>query len=178
MINNKTLSCNGKGFNFHILAYKNTVIMNKLQYLLRKLESHIPNLEKSSPVVSQSTIGWQIDHSLLVFNGVIEDLKNSNAENYRWKFNKIRLLIQITNKIPRGKVRVPKAVKPIDIATPGDLRAKLELARKNLADMQSLPANSYFTHPFFGDLNLKAAIWFLKLHTKHHLKIIEEINKL
>ncbi|MCF6133187.1 DinB family protein [Flavobacterium wongokense] len=150
--------------------------MNKLKNLIQELESHIPNLEKSNPTVSQSTIGWQIDHSLLVINGVIDELKNSNPENYKWKFNKIRLLIQITNKIPRGKVRVPKVVKPIDIATAEDLTSKLELAKRNIDAMATLAANSYFTHPFFGDLNLKRTIWFLKLHTNHHLKIIRDIN--
>lgn len=152
--------------------------MKKLQLILDQLESHIPDFKKTSPAVSNATIGWQIDHSLLVINAVVDELKNSNPENYKWKFNKIRLLIQITNKIPRGKVRVPKSVKPVAIASIEELKAKFELARKNIADISTFPANSYFTHPFFGDLKLKSAIWFLKLHTKHHLKIIEDINRL
>lgn len=151
--------------------------MNQLQQLLNQLENHIPNHEKTNLIVSQSTIGWQIDHSLLVINAVIDELKNSNPENYKWKFNKIRILIQIINKIPRGKVKVPKSVNPVDVATIEDLKTKLEIARKNIANISTLPAKSYFTHPFFGDLNLKAAIWFSKLHTKHHLKIIEDILK-
>ncbi len=152
--------------------------MNELHTIIARLESHIPNHEQSDPTVSQSTIGWQIDHSLLVINGVIEELKNSDPENYKWKFNRIRLLIQITNKIPRGKVRVPKSVKPIDVASVENLTSKLELAKKNIAEMTTLSPNSYFTHPFFGDLNLKTTIWFLRLHTNHHLKIIEDISKL
>ncbi|QBZ98990.1 DinB family protein [Flavobacterium sangjuense] len=149
--------------------------MTKLQLILDQLGSHIPDFEKTNPVVSQSTIGWQIDNSLLVINNVVDRLKDSDSKNYKWKFNKYRILIRITNTIPRGKVRVPKSVKPIDVATIEELKTKLELARKNIADIPTLPANSYFTHPFFGDLNVKPAIWFLKLHTKHHLKIIEDI---
>lgn len=151
--------------------------MQQLQRLINQLEYYIPEFEKSNTTVSHSTIGWQIDHSLLVINGVINELKNSNPDNYQWKFNRIRLLLQITNTIPRGKVRVPKAVKPIDVASIEDLTAKLNLAKKNISDMQQLPAKSYFTHPFFGDLKLKSAIWFLKLHTNHHLKIIKDILK-
>jgi hypothetical protein len=151
--------------------------MKQLINIINELEANIPYHEKTNPTVSQSTIGWQIDHSLLVINSVIDQLKNSNPDNYNWKFNKYRVLIQITNKIPRGKVRVPKSVKPIDIATLEELKAKLELAKKNIADMASLDAKSYFTHPFFGDLKLKSAIWFLKLHTDHHLKIIKDIHK-
>ena len=151
--------------------------MKKLQSIIAQLESHIPDFEKTNPAISTSTIGWQIDHSLLVINSVIDQLKVSNPENYKWTFNKYRILIGITDTIPRGKVRVPKSVKPIDVATLEELTAKLGIAKKNIADLKSLPAKSYFTHPFFGDLKLKTAIWFLKLHTNHHLKIIEDINK-
>ena len=151
--------------------------MNKISKLLNQLESHIADFEKTNPAVSKSTIGWQIDHSLLVINSVINHLKASNPQNYKWTLNKYRILIGITNTIPRGKVRVPKSVKPIDVATIEDLTRKLELAKKNFKDLKTLPAKSYFTHPFFGDLKLKSAIWFLKLHTKHHLKIIEDILK-
>jgi hypothetical protein len=151
--------------------------MNQLITLLNKLEAEIPLHEKTNPAVSQSTIGWQIDNSLLVINSVINQLKNSNPQDYKWKFNKYRILFQVTNTILRGKVRVPKSVKPINIATIEELTTKMELAKKNLADLKTLPAKSYFTHPFFGDLKLKSAIWFLKLHTKHHLKIIDDILK-
>jgi hypothetical protein len=151
--------------------------MKKLQLILDQLESHIPDFEKTNPTVSNSTIGWQIDHSLLVINAVVAELKNSNPEKYKWKFNRMRLFIQIVNTIPRGKARVPKTVEPIKIATIKELQTKLELARKSIAEISILPAKSFFTHPFFGDLNLKSAIWFLKLHTKHHLKIVLDIRK-
>lgn len=149
--------------------------MKELQSILNQLESHIPHFEKTNPVVSQSTIGWQIDHSLLVINNVVDQLKESNPASYKWRFNWIRFYIQVTNKIPRGKVKVPKSVSPIDIATMEELQVKLELARKNITDISTIPANSYFAHPFFGNLKLQSALWFLKLHTKHHLKIIKDI---
>jgi len=149
--------------------------MKVLQELLNQIESHIPNHEKANDKVSQSTIGWQLDHSLLVINGVVSQIKSSNPENYQWKFKWIRTFIQITNKIPRGKVRAPKSVKPIEVATAEELKTKLELARKGIAELENLPPNSYFAHPFFGDLNLKTTIWFLKLHTNHHLKIVKDI---
>lgn len=151
--------------------------MSRLENLINNLESHIPDFEKSNATVSSSTIGWQIDHSLIVINAVIDQLRNSNPNHYKWKFNKIRLLIWVTNTIPRGKVRVPKSVNPIDVASIETLTSKLELAKKNIAELEQLSAKSYFTHPFFGDLKLRSAIWFLKLHTNHHLKIIQDIMK-
>lgn len=153
----------------------NCIFMKQLHELLNQIETYIPHHEKSNDKVSQSTIGWQLDHSLLVINAVVTQMKESNPENYKWKFKWIRTFIQITNKIPRGKVRVPKSVRPIDVATAEELKTKLDQARKGIAELENLPPNSYFTHPFFGDLNLKSTFWFLKLHTNHHLKIVNDI---
>jgi hypothetical protein len=151
--------------------------MKQLLKLIAQLEVHIPDYEKTNAKVSQSTLGWQIDHSLLVVNGVINQLKKSDPKDYNWKFNRIRLLLQITNKIPRGRAKSPASVIPMDRTTREGLMISMELAKKQVADLKKLPAKSYFTHPIFGDLKLKTALWFLKLHTKHHLKIIEDILK-
>lgn len=151
--------------------------MSKLHNILLQLENHIPNLEKTNPNVSNSTIGWQIDHCLLVINGVISQLEISNPEEYhpQWNFNKFFVLT--TRKIPRGKIRAPKVVTPVDVATLEDLKAKIEIAKSNISKLNNLPKNAFFKHPFLGDLNLKKAEKFLAIHTKHHLKIIQEILK-
>ena len=150
--------------------------MKKLQSIITQLESHIPDFEKTNLTVSTSTIGWQIEHSLLVINKVVSEIKKSNPSDYKWKFNKNRFLVQtILRKIPRGRVRAPKTVQPSEEITLEHLKSQLEITRNNLAGLQSLEAKNYFTHPFMGDLNLKTTIDFLGLHTKHHLKIIEDI---
>lgn len=151
--------------------------MNQLQELLNQLENHIPNHEKINTTISQSTVGWQLDHSLLVINGIIEHLKNSDPKSYQWKFNWIRTYIKIINKIPRGKGKAPKVVQPTESSTIEMLNIKLEAAKKSITELEILNPNSHFKHPYFGVLNLKTTIWFLKLHTKHHIKIIEDILK-
>lgn len=152
--------------------------MNKLNFLLNQLESHIANFEKTNSAVSTSTVGWQIDHCFLVINKVVSEIKISNPSDYKWTFNKNRFLVQtLLRKIPRGKVRAPKSVQPFEEITLEHLKNKLEITRNNIAELASLEAKKYFTHPFMGDLNLKTTIDFLGLHTKHHLKIIEDILK-
>lgn len=149
----------------------------QLQLLISELELHIPDFEKTNPKVSNSTVGWQADHSLIMVNVIADQLKKSNPNDYKWRFNKFRAIFKIVNQFPRGKVRAPKSVQPVGIASIEELRTKVILTKKNLADLESLPADSYFAHPIFGDLNLKQTIWFLRLHTKHHLKIIQDIVK-
>ena len=94
---------------------------------------------------------------------------------YKCRFNFNRIFIQSINKIPRGKVKAPKVVQPLEPATAALLISKLEIAKNNLVDLETINTNSYFTHPYFGDLNLKKTLWFLNLHTNHHLKIIKDI---
>lgn len=84
--------------------------MSNLKHLLYELESKIDNFETINLGVSKSTIGWQIDHSLRVFNGVIPLLIKSNPANYKWKFNFKRTIVFSLNKIPRGKANAPKNV--------------------------------------------------------------------
>lgn len=149
--------------------------MKELNDLLLQIENNIPHWEKQNTTISQATVGWQLDHSLLVINGIIAQLSKCNPDNYKWQFNLNRIYMQCRNTIPRGKAKAPKQVRPLDAIAVADLQNKLALAKSNIALLEKLHKNSFFTHPYFGNLNLKAAIWFLKLHTRHHLKIVNDI---
>jgi hypothetical protein len=150
--------------------------MNKLKSVLDELESHIIDFEKTNVAVSQSSIGWHIDHSLIVINSIVAQLKNSNPQEYKWKFNWKRTYIQTINKFPRGKGKAPKAVQPTETSSIEVLNSKLEIANKSIIELENLESNNFFMHPYFGNLNLKTSIWLLELHTKHHLEIIKDIK--
>ena len=74
--------------------------MTTLIQLIHQLENQIDNHEKLNLTVSESSIGWHLDHSLMVINGIIIQLKNSNPEQYKWRFNLKRGYIKTINKIP------------------------------------------------------------------------------
>jgi hypothetical protein len=149
--------------------------MNPLHNLLLQLENQIPNLDTTNSRVSNSTIGWQIDHCLLVINGVISQLEVSNPTEFQPKFNFPKFMVFTIGKIPRGKARAPKTVNPTEKATVIELQTKIELAKKNILKLTSFSENLFFKHPFFGDLNKKQTEKFLAIHTKHHLNIIQDI---
>lgn len=152
--------------------------MEQLQKLLLELESKIPNQEMIHPLVSKSSVGWHIEHSLLTINLVIEALQKSDATTYKRTFNMLRILIFTMNKIPRGKAKSPKIVQPkIDFDTLS-LQNHLEKAKLKSNEIQSIPTNAYFQHPYFGHLKLKPTLRFLQIHTNHHLAIINDIIKL
>ena len=149
--------------------------MEELKKLMIELENKIPNQELLNPSVSKSSVGWHIEHILLTMNLVLESIQKSNPENYKRTFNFNRILVFTLNKIPRGRVRAPKAVQPNEDFNSDSLKNHLEKVKINLEKLGILSANNYFEHPFMGQLNLKSTIKFIKIHTKHHLNIIKEI---
>jgi len=151
--------------------------MQNLQSTLSQLESKIPFHEKTNLTVSNSTIGWQIEHSLKTIFQIIQVVKTSNPDDYQWKFNKSKLFISILGFILRGKAKAPKIVLPDENINEESLRLSLQKVKTALQEWETFDKNAHFPHPYFGKLNKKSTEWFLNLHTKHHLKIVNDICK-
>ena len=151
--------------------------MEELRNQLIELENKIKDQDILNSMISKSSVGWHIEHSLLVMNLTIESIKKSNPENYKRAFNLNRFMVFMMNKIPRGKVRAPKMVQPNLDFTEDSLKTHLEKVRTNSENLSTLSPNNYFEHPFMGHLKLKSTIRFIKLHTQHHINIINEIIK-
>ena len=149
--------------------------MKKLLQVLNDFEKQAPLYLNNNKMVSEANVGWHIMHSCLVITSISEAIRKSDPSLYKKKFSWKAFFVLLLNKIPRGKAKAPKVVQPLEPATAALLISKLEIAKNSLVDLETLNANSYFTHPYFGDLNLKKTLWFLNLHTNHHLKIIKDI---
>jgi len=48
---------------------------------INELESNLIHFEKLNPVISKSSIGWHIDHSLLSTILIISDVERSNPKD-------------------------------------------------------------------------------------------------
>ncbi|SFZ89660.1 Protein of unknown function [Flaviramulus basaltis] len=153
---------------------KRIAILNKQ---ISKLEAYIPLFDEENTTVSKSTIGWQLDHALKVFNMTSEWTENSNPKNYKRKFNFWRSVLFPINYFPRGKVRAPKVVQPPQIILIEDIKSQIHAARTHIENLNKLPKTAYFKHFIFGDLSKKQTLRFLQMHTHHHLKIISDILK-
>lgn len=148
-----------------------------LKKQLSQIELFIPLMDKQNSKVSISTVGWQLDHTLKVFNAVSESTKRSNPEKYERKFNLWRTILFPLGYFPRGKARAPKYVLPPEIITTNDLNTQLLVAKEHITTLNSLNKTMYFKHPIFGLLAKKQTLRFLQMHTHHHLKIIHDILK-
>ena len=143
--------------------------------LLKDLENKIAHLNAFDEKISKSNVAWHIDHSLKVILAVSAALKKSNPSDYQWKFNFKRQLVYTIGFIPRGRGKAPKAVQSFDDISKETIEQQLKEASIALEEIQLLEENSHFEHPYFGSINLQSTLKFLKLHTHHHLKIMNDI---
>ena len=152
--------------------------MQNLHHLINQLESKISQFETTNHAVSGGSVGWHIEHSLKTIDQIVTACKNSNPSDYQCHFNFKRFLIlTVAKKIPRGKAKAPKIVRPEGEINGDTLAVSVTKVRENLIGWKALDKNANFPHPFFGILNKKETEKFLVLHTKHHKMIIDDILK-
>jgi len=149
--------------------------MKKLVQYIEELRTFLPSANTLNEKVSSSSVGWHIDHSLLVLSQIIAAMEASDSVNYQYQFNLKRFLAFSLNRFPRGVAKAPKQVKPTETFNEFATIAAFENIIHRLTVLESLAPNQFFTHPFFGKLNKKAAIQMLTIHTAHHILIIKDI---
>lgn len=151
--------------------------MNKITSLLHELETKIPHSHRVNTDVSAVPVGWHIEHLLMSTSRIIKAISLSDPAQYKWRFNKRRILIMAVQKIPRGRGKAPKTSLPEGEISVESLKAGLEKTKQKVAELPGLHPKNYFEHPYFGHLNLRAGQKFIRIHIRHHLKIINDILK-
>lgn len=149
--------------------------MNHLTQLVHEMEDYVSKYESVNVKFSTASVGWHIEHSMMTINKIIYALENSDSTKYQWSFKLSRYIIFTLGKIPRGKAKAPSVVLPSETILLDKLNSHITEAKTQASKIDSLPVNSYFKHPYFGDLKLKQAIRMLEIHTKHHLSIVRDI---
>ena len=152
--------------------------MTKTSELINKihiLENYISDYEKENTKISQATVGWHIEHSLMTIEKISKAVIKSDPTKYKWSFNLTQYVILVLKRMPRGKVKAPSVVEPIAQTTKEILMDKIGQTRELIENLNTLESDKFFTHPYLGDLKLKQAILCMGIHTQHHLNIIRDI---
>ncbi len=144
---------------------------------LKELISYQDKLGIVNKTVSNAAVGWHIQHTLQVINGICLTLMRSKEKNYNRTFNFKKTYILLTGHFPRGKAKAPKVTNDTEDITLEAIQKHLSNSYRLLEKVKQLPKNSHFNHSIFGKLNLKESKKFLRIHTEHHLKIIRSILK-
>lgn len=148
-----------------------------LEQVLNDINDYLPAYKKQNAKVSETDVAWQLDHSLKVIITVIGQLKKSNPDAYKNRFNLSWVYIRLRGAIPRGVGKAPSVVKAKAPISMMDLENQLTLAKTLLRELEICPANAWFSHPYFGAMNKKNTLKFLMIHSRHHLKIVKDILK-
>ena len=142
---------------------------------LTELESYLGDRDKLAKEVSAVGVAWHVDHALKVILSIYDEVQGSDPEAYRANFNFIRPFVFATGRMPRGVGKAPQSVLPPDEILTEDIREQLAMVRTVLPKFSGLDKKQHYNHYFFGVLNRRRALKFLKIHTRHHLRIIRDI---
>lgn len=142
---------------------------------LEQIAGHFNQRSVKNEEVSSADVAWHLDHVLKVINNISGSLAQSNPKAYTSSFNMQQIAVHTTGVIPRGAAQSPKAVVPPDDILLDSLHLQLAMARQNILKIDKLNEDAFYAHAVFGNLNRDETRRFLKIHTKHHLKIIADI---
>ena len=140
-----------------------------------KIEKYLAVMDESNLSISEAPVKWHLLHALQVINGVIDEADTSNPDNFSSKSNFKWKYVSTFGKIPRGQVKAPDAVNPSFTISEKDLRDELDKAKLSLTTWQNLQKNNYYDHHVLLHLNKRKIRRFLKVHTRHHLRIVHDI---
>lgn len=87
----------------------------------------------------------------------------------------MRQIILLTGIIPRGRGKSPNAATPNEQTTESELRELLAETNQSVQKAAESDCDCWWEHFAFGIMKRDAALKFVEIHNKHHLKIISDI---
>jgi hypothetical protein len=149
--------------------------MKSFLALINELETRIPFIEQKRETVSQVSVGWHLEHSLLALIKMVTAVEQSNPADYKWKFSLSRTVVLALGSFPRGRGKAPESVKPGEEITIANITGLIAKAKQKTELFEGLDKDKFLKHPVFGDLRMKQARRIIAIHTYHHIKIINDI---
>ena len=80
-----------------------------------------------------------------------------------------------SGRIPRGRGKSPEAAVPSDGITEAELLTMLEESERLLDASRTLSPDHWYRHFAFGVLDRDRTLKFLRIHNRHHLRIVRDI---
>jgi len=148
-----------------------------LEKEIQQIRSYLEEIDINKTSISSSSVGWHLDHALRTIYAIIKALQRADPSLYKWEFNLGRVFILTFKFIPRGTAIAPKNLVSQSNVNKERILVLLNKTEASLARLTELDPNSYFIHADAGTLKLDAAKKFMLIHTRHHLKIIQDILK-
>jgi hypothetical protein len=139
-----------------------------------------PVLSLRADPVSAWSVAEQVDHLVKVNHSIFAHLLTWTPAAGK-TISLAGRFVLLTGWIPRGKGTSPRKLRGQAAAAP-ELTAALEACHETFRRLASEPDPLLTTvpslpHKMFGALTPAEALRFVPIHTRHHLKIVEDIRK-
>ncbi|HKW14664.1 MAG TPA: DUF1569 domain-containing protein [Candidatus Krumholzibacteria bacterium] len=144
-------------------------------YRLEELRAAIASAQVTVPAVSGWSVGMHVQHCCLAMIGTCGVLTKSEPPPPPSRPPVIRVVVFTTGRIIRGRGQAPERALPQADISPAELTSLLEEAGRQVAAAGNLEPERWFKHFMFGVLKRDDALKFLRIHNRHHLRIVSDI---
>ncbi len=144
-------------------------------YGLEDLRTSVASVALGAPAVSEWSIGMHVHHCCLAMIKICQSLVASTPPTPRSRFSFRTTLVFSSGRIPRGRGRSPDAVLPRQDISPAELSTLLDECERILTEAGDLDPKTWFRHFAFGVLDRNKTLRFIRIHNRHHPRIISDI---
>jgi len=144
-------------------------------YGLSELRSFVRYAGLSAPAVSDWSVGMHVHHCCLAMIEICRAISDSTPPPPRVRWSLVTLAVFLSGRIPRGRGRSPEIALPKQDVTEVELSSLLDQCQRSVAETMKLASGSWFRHFAFGVLNRDKALKLVRIHNRHHLRIIADI---
>lgn len=146
------------------------------RFLLDELRAAVPSAAVRSPEVSAGSVAWHLHHLYLSMSGISRALLECDTPPEGRPTPTGRLVLT-TGFIPRGGAKSPDVAIPREESAPDELAEMLDRAEELLDRAAETGRDAWFRHFVLGSLRRDQALKFVRVHNRHHLRIIRDILK-
>jgi hypothetical protein len=150
-------------------------VMMKPNAEIEALRRVVARAHVRAPEVSKWSVGMHIHHLCLAMDGVCDLLLASEPPPPRVGTSILTTAVLLIGRIPRGRAESPDQVIPTPGISTESLRSMLDDSTERLSAIAVADPGQWFRHFAFGVLNRDRTLKFLRIHNRHHLRIIADI---
>ena len=118
-----------------------------------------------------------IHHLCLAMEGVCESLLASEPPTPPVRRSLLTAAVFLSGRIPRGRAQSPDPVIPTPGISGEALSSMLDSSAAQLNAAAVAHPQQWFRHFAFGVLDRDQTLKFIRIHNRHHLRIIDDILK-
>jgi len=151
-----------------------------MQRELDRLATYLDQDDRHVEDVSAWSIHKQVEHTALVARQILQLVAGLESGAMGERGGWLRWpghLVLALGWIPRGKGVAPKALHPADTPDPDVVRGVIAEIRALHPERRPRRGGPRAAHPHFGPMTARQWARFLRIHTRHHLRIIRDIGR-